>query len=163
MGIDSHAGRRGLTMVNGLRDRLPLAAQWLAGAAVVLLAAWLAAGWIWELAAPGPYAPPATPPSDPIKAAEGVAARHWFSAGATGNGEPGVRYKLYGAMTGGGGRPGIAIIGEDGRSPMPLVEGEEFAPGLRLERVLPRAVELRRQGVSERLELPENPTAGGKT
>ena len=94
-----------------------------------------------------------------------MAARHWFGSAAVapGTGEHAASYQLLGAMTGSGNKPGFAIISENGRPPVPVLEGEEFAPGVRLERVLPRAVELRRQGTTERLELPEKSAAGGKS
>ena len=133
--------------------------------AVFLLAAWIIAGWLWDLAAPAPYAPPLAASADAQKAADAVAARHWFGSAAVapGTGEHAASYQLLGAMTGSGNKPGFAIISENGRPPVPVLEGEEFAPGVRLERVLPRAVELRRQGTTERLELPEKSAAGGKS
>ncbi len=136
-----------------------------AWAAVFLLAAWIIAGWIWDLAAPAPYAPPLAVAADSQKAADAVAARHWFGSDAVapGDGKHVASYQLLGAMTGSGNKPGFAIISETGKPPMPVVEGEEFAPGVRLERVLPRAVEVRRQGATERLELPEKSAAGGKS
>jgi hypothetical protein len=139
-----------------------LIAAW---AAVFLLAAWIIAGWIWDLAAPAPYAPPLAVAADSQKAADAVAARHWFGSDAVapGDGKHVASYQLLGAMTGSGNKPGFAIISETGKPPMPVVEGEEFAPGVRLERVLPRAVEVRRQGATERLELPEKSAAGGKS
>lgn len=153
--MDSHRlGGRLLPM-------MPIAA-WLA---VIAVGAWLLAGWLWLLGAPPVFVAPPAPLVEPAAAAAAVAERHWFggtSAASTAESGSG-RFRLFGAMTGHDGRPGMAVIGEDGKSALPVIEGEEFAPGVRLQRVLPRAVELRRQGRDERLELNDLPAAGGKS
>lgn len=153
--MDSHrlAGR--------LLPLMPVAA-WLA---VIAVGAWLLAGWVWMLLAPPVFVAPSAPPVEPVAAATTVAEHHWFGGtGATAPVATGTsRFRLFGAMTGHDGRPGMAVIGEDGKPALPVIEGEEFAPGVRLQRVLPRAVELQRQGRDERLELNDIPAPGGKS
>jgi hypothetical protein len=145
-----------------LIEQLP---RWLphaAWAVVAIVGAWLFAGWLWAALAPTVFVAPVVIPAETLSAAAAVADRHWF--GGTGDGSPverrESRFRLIGAMTGHGGLPGFAVIGEDGKPALPVVEGEEFAPGVRLQRVLPRAVELQRQGRSERLELNDESTGG---
>lgn len=144
-----------------LLSLIPLAA-WLV---VVAVAAWLLAGWIWVLTAPAVFVAPVATPVEPVAAAAAVADRHWFggSSAAPAAEQSAGRFRLFGAMTGHDGRPGMAVIGEEGKPALPVVEGEEFVPGVRLQRVLPRAVELQRQGRGERLELNEVPGPGGKS
>ena len=42
---------------------------------------------------------------------------------------------------------GFAIISVDGKPPVPAVDGQEFAPGLRLKRVTATGIEYERAGV----------------
>ena len=148
-------------LVGRLLAWLP-ASAWVA---VTAVGAWLLAGWIWTAAAPESFVAPVVLPAEAVPAAAAVADRHWFgrSGDAAAVGLREGRYRLLGAMTGHGGQPGFAVIGEDGKPALPVVEGEEFAPGVRLQRVLPRAVELRRQGRSEHLELNDEASRGGST
>jgi hypothetical protein len=49
----------------------------------------------------------------------------------------------------------MAVIALDPRRTVTVRAGDEIAPGLVLERVLPTHVIIRRDGTSQRLELPQ--------
>jgi hypothetical protein len=143
---------------------IAVAASW---CLALLVAGWSGAGWFWELTAPSPVALVAVPSAEPLEAAQAVASRHLMGTGGpVSAGDGRVKavggYRLLGAATGHGGSPGFAILAEGGGRPLAAVEGEEFAPGVVLARVMPRAVELRRHGHAERLDIPEQPMSGAK-
>jgi hypothetical protein len=141
-----------------------VAASW---CLALFVASWSGAGWFWELTAPSPAALVVVPSAEPLDAAQAVASRHLMGTGgpvSAGEGRASAigGYRLLGAVTGHGGTPGFAILAEGGGRSLAAVEGEEFAPGVVLARVMPRAVELRRQGHAERLAIPEQPLPGPK-
>lgn len=53
------------------------------------------------------------------------------------------------------GDPAFALLSIEGKSPQSIREGEEVAPGVVLQRVLPQQVELLRGGQTQILTLPE--------
>jgi hypothetical protein len=142
-----------------LLDALPVLTVAAAWCLTLLVVGWIVAGWFWDMTAPAPLSVPVTGSADPLQAAHAVAARHLMgtakSASASGAAAGGANYHLLGVMTSSGGSPGFAILAEEGKPPSPVVEGEEVAAGILLQRITPRAVELRRQGTTETVELRE--------
>lgn len=130
---------------------LSVGAGWIAALA---LTAWLAAGWFWRLSAPEPVALVTQQITDPQAAARSVAQRHLFGDSATASAAaPARAYTLVGAMTGSSRQPGFAVLGETGKPPQSVFEGEEIAPGVKLVKVLADKVMIVRDGRSETIEL----------
>jgi hypothetical protein len=132
---------------------LSVGAGWLGALA---LTAWLASSWFWRLTAPDPVALVTQPLTDPRAAAQAVAQRHLFGAGTTASGAsaPAVRaFTLVGAMTASRRQPGFAVIGETGKPPTAVFEGDEIAPGVKLEQVLANKAIIVRDGQRETIEL----------
>lgn len=146
-----------LLVVQRLRLHLPafsVVVIWL-GALFVLT--WLSAEWFWRANAPDPVVLPTQIVSDPLLAAQSIVSRHLMGEsqqGFAGSGAPAnSQFQLTGAMTASKGRPGFAIISEDGKLPLSVVEGEELAPGITLSKVFANKVEIVRQGRTETLEI----------
>lgn len=133
---------------------LSVAAGWIVALG---LTAWLAAGWFWRLTAPEPVALVTQQTTDPQTAARSVTQRHLFGDGGTTPGSaaapPARSFALFGAMTASRRQPGFAVIAETGKPAVSVFEGEEVAPGIRLEKVLADKVSIVRNGRSETLEL----------
>jgi general secretion pathway protein C len=139
------------------QTRLPelsVVAGWIAALG---LAAWLAAGWFWRFTAPEPVALVTQQITDPQAAARSVTQRHLFGDGGTTPGSaappPARSFALVGAMTANRRQPGFAVLAETGKPAVSVFEGEEVAPGIRLEKVLADKVIIVRNGRSESLEL----------
>lgn len=106
-----------------------------------------------ELATPraAPRPPLALP--TPAEAAQAITARHLFgrvdpAALAGGAGQPAdATIRVLGVASSGPAGGGFAIISVDGKPPVPAVDGQEFAPGLRLKRVTATGIEYERAGV----------------
>ena len=124
---------------------------------VLLILTWLSAAWFWRANAPDSVVLPTQTISDPLLAAQAIASRHLM--GESQQAKPGTaaqmntQFQLTGAMTASKGRPGFAILSEDGKTPIPVVEGEELAPGVTLTKVFANKVEISRQGRTETLEI----------
>jgi hypothetical protein len=128
---------------------------WILAALVV---GWVLAGWFWQLASPDATPQFETAPLlDHQAAATAVVSRHLFGRPSSGGDEKGgvsvgVRLNLLGAMTASPEAAGFAILAEEGKPPMAVVEGETFMPGATLLEVLPGRVRL---SVGERVETIE--------
>jgi hypothetical protein len=142
------------------RGRLSLSpAQIRVGAWILaaLVVGWVFANWFWQIAAPD-TAPriEAAVQLDHQSAAKVVASRHLFgqsSAGDESSGERGaIQLKLLGAMTASPEAAGFAILAEEGKPSMAVVEGETFMPGATLMEVLPGQVRVK---IGERVETIE--------
>lgn len=130
--------------------------------AAVALVLWLAAGWYWALFGERPQVPPPLPAPATAEAARAVAAAHLFGAAGAGAAVPVVSYRLLGVAANSRAVPGFAILAEEGKPPLPVVEGSEIEPGVVLRRVLPDRVEIERQGTMITVRLPEkNAAASG--
>ncbi len=119
---------------------------------------WLLAGWSWEFWSPQTAREPSVLETDPARAASRVAAAHPFGlaaavAPATATAAAGP-LRLLGVVAGGA---GVALLAAAGKPAQPFVVGDQVAPGVYLERVLPEAVELRGAGVPSRLKLEDPP------
>ena len=135
----------------------------LATIALIALLAWLGARAFWDITTPATPEPAFAVDTDPSRVAQAVAARHLFGEAP----EQGIKTagtgsttKLYGVVAPTGkGRPGIAILSILGKPAVAVREGDEFASGVTLHRVLVRSVEISQGGVIQVLTLPER----GKT
>lgn len=127
----------------------------------IVIVGWVLAGWFWKLAAPAPAPGSAPAPhADYPSAARAVAARHLFgkpsSGGDDADGErSALRFRLLGAMTASPDRAGFAILVEEGKPPLAVVEGEMFQSGVTLLEVLPGAVRLKIEDQIESIEMTE--------
>lgn len=134
----------------------------LAWLCVMAICGYLAANWFWRLNSPPVSGAVFAPVADPVNAANEVSSRHLFGVGTQANkpqGEaavitPGLR--IIGILTGSHHSPGFAVIQEEGKASRPVIEGEDLAPGIRLNKVLPQGVEILRDGVKETLALSSN-------
>jgi type II secretory pathway component PulC len=63
------------------------------------------------------------------------------------------RFTLLGTMTASPRQPGFAVLAEAGKPTVSVFEGEDLAPGIRLEKVMPDKVTIIHNGQSETLEL----------
>lgn len=125
--------------------------------ALLALIGWIAARWFWILMAPSPAplaAPLAAEARNPVDAV--INARP-FGAVAVTSSTPSPQQVgdliLRGISS--TRRGGIAIIAVDKGRTVAVNAGDEIAPGIRLERVLPDHVIVNRAGVPQRLELPQ--------
>ena len=129
---------------------------------VLILGAWLAAGWYWRLAAPAVSGAMHMPLADAAKAGTEIVSRHLFGALQTNKPQSGEApvashaIRIVGVMTGSGHSPGFAVIQDEGKSNRAVIEGEEIVAGIKLERVLPQGVEISRNGQRETLALDSN-------
>lgn len=137
----------------------------LLASAVLLLA--VLGHWGVQLAAPrtAPRPPVALP--TPADAAQAIVSRHLFGrmdpamSGGTG---PAVAaagtVRVLGVASSGPAGGGFAIVSVNGQPPVPAVEGQEFAPGMRLNKVTASGIEYESGGVLQRASLPEkNPAS----
>jgi type II secretory pathway component PulC len=135
-------------------DELSIGAGWIGALA---LTAWLAAGWFWRLTVPEPVILVTQQLTDPLAAARSVTQRHLFGNAETAPGstaELAVRnFTLLGTMTANSRQPGFAVLAETGKPTISVFEGEELAPGIRLEKVMPDKVSIIYNDRSETLEL----------
>jgi hypothetical protein len=133
-------------------DELSIGLGWIGALA---LAAWLAAGWFWHLTGPEPVIAVMQQITDPLAAARSVTQRHLFgNAETTSAAELAPRnFTLLGAMTASQQQPGFAVLAETGKPAVSVFEGDELAPGIRLEKVMPDKVSIIFNGRSETLEL----------
>jgi general secretion pathway protein C len=148
-----------------LLPRLPLVAL----LAALALLAWILAHWTWVFLTPrqqGGIVASAPPPLSKVLA-EQVVMAHLFGGGATGSeavaatpqaapSNIGVR----GIYAGAGGHSGFAALVLDG-NPVSAVVGQEFAPGMVLQRVYPDYVEILRGGQLEVVRMATAPLAPG--
>lgn len=102
--------------------------------------------------------------TEPLRAAQSVAARHLFGEAPAqltkGGARPEANLKLHGVFA--PTRPdhaAIAILSSQGKPAVAVRVGEEILPGVKLHRVFPRSVEIDQGGQIVPLMLPER----GKT
>ena len=137
-------------------------ARWaslLSGGLIVLLC-WLLAQWTWLVFAPKVKSAPgeATPLSAPA-AADMVLASHLFGRASAESSAPESQpvtffnMKLHGVFAAIGSLPAFAILSVDGKPDQPVKVGTEIAAGVVLSAVYPDRVEVRRNGVVERINL----------
>lgn len=137
-------------------------ARWtslLSGGLIVLLC-WLLAQWTWLVLTPkakrisvedAPLSAPA--------AADVVFASHLFGRALVESSAPESQpatlsnLKLHGVFAAIGSLPAFAILSVDGRPDQPVKAGTEITQGMVLEAVYPDRVEVRRNGVVERVDL----------
>jgi hypothetical protein len=127
---------------------------WMAGVALMLA---VVGYWSVRFAVPRGGARPPLALPQPAEAAQAVASRHLFGrvdkATATSGDSGAVRVLGVASSDGAGGA--FAIVSVDGKPPIPAIEGQEFAPGLRLTRVTSTGIEYQRGGMLQSAPLQE--------
>jgi hypothetical protein len=135
---------------------------------VALVVGGVLASWFWQLATPdaAPRSEAAQIP-DHQAAATAVVSRHLFgrpSSGDESSGErSGVNLRLLGAMTASPEVLGFAILAEEGKPSMAVVEGETFIPGVTLLEVLPGRVRVKLGERVETIEMTKSATTSQAT
>lgn len=106
------------------------------------------------IATPRAAARPVLALPTPAEAAQAIGSRHLFGrvdsralAGAAGQ-PADAAIRVLGLASSGPRGGGFAILSVDGKPPVPVVDGQEFAPGLRLKRVTATGIEYERAGVA---------------
>jgi len=120
--------------------------------------AWVGAGIFWSLSAPETSRPAAIFETDPQLAAHSIATRHLFGTALStvAVASPATDIRLSGAIAAQRqGERAFALLAVEGKPPQLVREGEEISPGVILQRVMPRQVELLRGGRTQILTLPE--------
>jgi len=136
---------------------------WLGRLATLLmlaLLAWVCAGVYWSLSAPATPRPATGLETDPQRVVQAIASRHLFGMAAANAPAAATRgpvdFRLNGIIAAQAqGKPAYAILVPEGKPAQLVREGEEVAPGITLQRVLPREVELSRGGQTQTLSLPD--------
>jgi len=128
---------------------------------VVVLLAWLGARVFWTFTTPVVAEPAIAVETDPSRVAQTVAAKHLFGeapvqairiTGSTGA----AGAKLFGVVAQSGkGQPGIAIVSVQGKPAIAVREGDEIVPGVIVQRVQARSVEISQGGAIQTLTLPD--------
>lgn len=142
-----------------LTPLLPVVA-WLLVAGIV---AWIAAGWYWRLAAPRSEQAVPSVATDVQSVTRAITSRSLFGQVASIDTTAPVstsRYRLIGVAANSGTAKGFAILQVDDKVSLAAIEGEEFEPGVKLLRVLPRSVEIERNGLRETLSLADHAASG---
>lgn len=138
----------------------------LASLGMLALLAWLAAHIYWRLTVAEPPPSMLAAETDPPRAAARISSHHLFGVAAdtevaasnvaTPIATPALNIQLKGAIA--AQRPGeraYAVLVIEGEPAQVVREGDDVAPGITLQRVLTREVELLRGGRVQVLHLPE--------
>ena len=140
------------------------AVPWLGRLATLValaLLAWLGARVFWDLTTPIVPEPAIAVDTDPSRVSQAIAARHVFgeapaAAKAAALIQAPANLKLHGVvMPTKRMQNAIAILSIDGKPAVTVRQGEEIMPGVTLERVLARSVEINQGGRIQLLALPE--------
>ncbi|OGA19131.1 MAG: hypothetical protein A3G25_06660 [Betaproteobacteria bacterium RIFCSPLOWO2_12_FULL_63_13] len=129
--------------------------------AMIAVLAWLGARIFWSLEKPATPAPAMVVDTDALRVAESLAARHLFGETralpvSVAEARVVADIKLQGVFA--PAKPGsraFAILSSQGKPAVAVREGEEFLPGVVLHRVLPRSVEIDRDGQIVPLSFPD--------
>ena len=117
--------------------------------------------WFGQWLAPRSAARPPLSVPIPSDAAQSITSRHLLglapkvSPSAAGLPDAGS-LRVLGVASSGPSALGFAIVSVDGKSPVPAIEGQEFAPGLRLSSVSRDGITYERGGVLLRSALQQN-------
>lgn len=144
-------------------SRVVLGVALLASTVLLLL---VLSHWGVQLAAPRSTPRPPVPLPTPADAAQAIASRHLFGLmDKTMPGAGGARVaalasvRVLGVASSGSSGRGFAIVSVNGLPPVPAVEGQEFAPGMRLNGVTASGIEYEIGGVLQRAALQEKNSA----
>ena len=123
-------------------------------AALVLLALVLAYWtWVWLAPLPEPRLRAFAEPARPLASSNALFGNLRRNQGP--DSPAGNSIELLGVVAAKANGPGYAVLRLDARQILAVRAGEEVAPGLRLEKVLPDRVILERKGARETLAWPE--------
>ena len=118
------------------------------GLFALVLAYWT---WVWLAPEPETRAPAAAEPVVRAASATGL----FGNAQRNASTPTGTAIKLHGVVAGIGNRRGYAVVQLDGRQILAVLEGEQIAPGIRLEKVSPDHIVMERGGIRETLAWPQ--------
>lgn len=128
------------------------------------LLAWLLATIFWSLSAPETPRPATAMQTDAQQVVQVLVPRHLFGIAAPVATEANAAVtdiRLNGTIAAQkAGQAAYAILAIEGKTPQLVKEGAEVMPGVKLQHVLSRQVELLRNGQSQMLNLPESGKAG---
>ena len=136
---------------------------WLGRLATLLmlaLLAWLCASLFWAWNTPSTARPASNTETDPQRVARSIVSHHLFgiapqTTAPTAAAAP-TNIRLTGIIAATAeDQPAFALLAIDGKPPQVIKAGSEIAPGLTLQRVLPRQIELARGASLQTLSLPE--------
>jgi type II secretion system (T2SS) protein C len=128
---------------------------------MLALLAWLGASIFWALTAPATPEPVVGIEVDPGRTAQAVAARHLFGeapppGAAVAQASAPTDIKLQGVIAPTRpGQPAVAVLAIAGKPSVSIREGDDVMPGVRVNRVFAREVELKRDGQIQSLHLPD--------
>lgn len=120
--------------------------------------AWLGTNIFWTLTTTDVLPHAMVMETNPQQAAQLLAGRHLFgeAVSAEAVAVTSLDIRLTGVIaTQQPGKTAMAFLALEGKPAMAVREGDEVAPGITLQRILPRQVELRRGGQTQILMLPQ--------
>lgn len=156
--LPENSGRlRSSALVEKVWRQWPALATTSAWGVSIFLAAWIVSGWFWDRIAPAPAFLPMVTETDPVAAASSVAMKHLMgvpkSQPASSDAPRRSSFRLLGLMTASSRWPGFAILSQNDREPLVVVEGEEIVPGVSLLQIMSDQVVIGRDGNKESLGL----------
>lgn len=126
--------------------------------ALIALILWLLAGLFWRLASRSETPPPSQGSRDPVVLSGNIIAAQFFGVASQGSGAassnvamPGI--VLRGVLAGKIKQRPVAIVSVSNGAPNVVREGDELAPGVKLDRVYPNRIEVLAAGVRQTVEL----------
>lgn len=130
---------------------------------LLILLAWLLAGWLWDALLPSrPVAGAAAPDRDPVRSAAVIASAHAFGVAATAPADGAAAsaatgLRLLGVIADAPGNPGVAVLAVGGKPAQAYAQGQPVSAGWVLSRVEAQAVELRGAQGTQRLSIVDPP------
>jgi hypothetical protein len=165
-GLVALAGILLITIQNMPFSRIPLPPipfRFVLTSAIVLATAiwlWVIAYWVIQLSVPMSSGRPILTLPTPDEAARIIASRHLFGRAEKAQSPEGTlvavdsgAVRVLGLASSDGSGKGFAIVSLNGKPPVPAIEGQEFAPGLRLLKVTRSGIEFERGGVVQSASL----------
>jgi len=133
---------------------------WLGRLATLLMLAvlaWMGTNIFWTLTSKVTLPPAMTLETDPQRAAQAIISRHMLGESASSSAAAAtLDIRLTGVIAAQHpGKAALAFLSLDGKPAVPVHEGAEVAPGITLNRVMPRQVELLRGGRPMTVTLPQ--------
>lgn len=133
--------------------------------AMLAVLAWLGTNIFWTLTTKVMLPPAMTLETDPQRAAQATMSRHILGevASSEATAAAAMDIRLTGVIAAQHpGKAAMAFLSVDGKPATAVHEGEDVAPGITLNRVLPRQVELLRGGRPITVTLPQRSKPDGK-
>lgn len=136
-------------------NKAQTAIAFIATLAALTLMALVLAYWTWAWL--GPRTEPRTEPlGDPVGRLSSVGTLFGTAQASVATALPAaLQIKLIGVVAASGREPGYALVQVDAKKVLTVRAGDEIAPGVRLEKVFPDRVTLKRTDSTEELALAE--------